>query len=145
MAYCRSHLRVMPSLIPSTILSLISESWRHVQKLHVCASVRNSATYLSMLSPSFCARLLNTYRSYVSLVSPIAYLLNSSIMAVKFRLLSGVRSKLLYVLTASGPMQYKNSHFIILCLFLQLGYNRVVFPSLFVYLPILCLLFGHQV
>ena len=53
-------LRVPPSRRPRTIRSRISVSCRHVQKLHDCASVLSSPTYVSMESPSFWSRLLNT-------------------------------------------------------------------------------------
>lgn len=44
---CRSRFLVCGFWIPNTILSRMSDSLMHSQKLHVCESVRNATTYAS--------------------------------------------------------------------------------------------------
>ena len=77
MHLCRSRFRscnrrflVLPSFTPKTMRSLSRLSCKQSQKLHVFRRFFSAATYVSVVLSKCCARVLNLYRSKVSLVCP---------------------------------------------------------------------------
>ena len=87
---CRSIFLVELSQIPCKILSLINESLIQSQKLHDCNRSFRAEMYNSTLSSGFRSRLLKTYLSYVSFVSPMVYLSNFSMIVRKSSLSSAI-------------------------------------------------------
>ena len=139
---CRRRFCVLSSRIRRTMRSRIGESCKYAQKLHVCARVRSAATYFSMPSPSFCDRLLKIKRSYVSLVSPWAYLSIASKIAPSFFLVLFGNVKT--VINLDGLLSYavlEECHSVFFGLLLKLSYNGILSPPLFVGFPIFRLAF----
>ena len=70
MPYTNRRFLVLPSFTPKTMRSLSRLSCKQSQKLHVFRRFFSAATYVSVVSSKCCARVLNLYRSNVSLVCP---------------------------------------------------------------------------